>query len=702
MLTHESSAIVLSFNQQPAPAGLSHNGNVALAYAKAGFLVFPCCAERKQHEAGDRLAFGKADKRPLEVSSWSKEASKDERQIREWWTRNPEALVGLPCKQNRLLVIDADRHTAEEDGVAALAALCEGQDEPMPAHPVILTDYEGEHHIFRMPDEPIGQGKNKLPPGVDIRGYRHDNDGGYIIAAGSRMPDGRGWERLKGTPSLRDTLPLPPGWIIELCRPPKPQANTAPQTTYKPPGKAEEAYAMSALDRVAAELASMKPSTDRDNKLMSVAGTMGRMIAPGWIGQATVEGRLFDACRGNGLAVEIGNAGILDKIKRGIEATMSNPHPALQERQRGNGKAGTGGTMAPSGERSIVAIRGDKVSPESINWAWKNRFAFGKMAMVAGDPGLGKSTLLVEIAALHTIGGDFPCGEGKAIPCEVAILTAEDGLSDTLAPRLIAAGADMSKIHFLTGTKADDAAEGEAAMFDITQDIATLRKYLKANPAIKVLIIDPLTAYLGAGTKAKENTDVRRVLTPLIALIENFGIALLANNHLNKSGGKALYRILDSIAFTAVGRVIHLVVEDADTRELKKFICSKINIGSMPLGLTYIIQQQWIKGKQGEEIETSRIVWGTQHIDETADEALGGGDDAPSMAEEAEKLLREVLANGRIAVHDIEAEARAAGCLGAAKEIKNSKPFRTACDRLGITHEREGFGPGAKYSWKLP
>ena len=698
MLIQGSSAVVLPLNQQTVPAELSHNGKVALGYAKAQFLVFPCSAERKKHEAGDRLPFGKADKRPLEVSSWSKEASKDERQIREWWARNPEALVGLPCKQNRLLVIDADRHTEEEDGVAAFAALCEGRDEPMPAHPVIATDYEGEHHVFQMPEEPISN--RKIGVGVETRGYQLNNDGGYIIAAGSLMPDGRGWERLKGTPSLRDALPLPPGWLIELCRPPKPQ-NTAPQTTYKPPGKAEEAYATAALDRAVAELASMKPSTGRDNRLMSVAGTMGRMIAPGWIGQATVEGRLFDACRANGLADETGNASILDKIRRGIEATISNPHPPLPERQRGNGKAEIGGTTAPSGERSIVAIRGDRVKPESINWAWKNRFAFGKMAMVAGDPGLGKSTLLTEIAALHTIGGDFPCGEGKAIPCEVAILTAEDGLSDTLAPRLIAASADMEKIHFITGTKSEGT-DDQAAMFDITQDIATLRKYLKANPAIKVLIIDPLTAYLGAGTKAKENTDVRRVLTPLIALIENFGIALLANNHLNKSGGKALYRILDSIAFTAVGQIIHLVVEDADTRELRKFICSKINIGSMPLGLTYIIQKLWITGEQGEQIETSRIVWGTQHIDETADEALGGGDDAPSMAEEAENLLREVLANGRMAVQDIEAEARAAGCLGAAKEIKNSKPFRTACDRLGITHEREGFGPGAKYYWKLP
>jgi hypothetical protein len=141
-------------------------------------------------------------------------------------------------------------------------------------------------------------------------------------------------------------------------------------------------------------------------------------------------------------------------------------------------------------------------------------------------------------------------------------------------------------------------------------------------------------AYLGTGTKAKENTDVRRVLTPLVKLAEEFGVLLLANNHLNKNGGKALYRILDSIAFVALGRTIHLVVEDADNRENKKFLCDKSNIGSKPLGLTYLIQKCWIKDEEGEEIETSRISWGSKHIDETADEALAT-DANPNSAKRA-------------------------------------------------------------------
>src|SRR5262249_27035522 len=184
-------------------------------------------------------------------------------------------------------------------------------------------------------------------------------------------------------------------------------------------------------------------------------------------------------------------------------------------------------------KRTAVLICADQIKPKSIDWGWKNRFAFGKMNMLAGDPGQGKSTLIVDVVALHSVGGDFPMGEGKAILCDTVFLTAEDGLADTLVPRLMAADADLKRIHFLTGTKIEGAKDSEA-MFDIQRDVAALRDVFEANRDIRILVIDPVTAYLGAGTKAKENTEVRRVLTPLIKLIEAFGVMLIANNHLNK------------------------------------------------------------------------------------------------------------------------------------------------------------------------
>jgi hypothetical protein len=346
--------------------------------------------------------------------------------------------------------------------------------------------------------------------------------------------------------------------------------------------------------------------------------------------------------------------------------------------------------------RSAVLVKADTIKPQSISWAWKDRLAYGKLAMVAGDPGLGKSTILIEIAALHSIGGEFPCGEGRAQQCEVVILTAEDGLSDTAIPRLIAAGADLSKIHFLTGTKAEG--EDGEALFNLATDIAALRTVLKAKPNIRILIIDPLTAYLGA-TKAKENAEVRRVLAPLVKLIEDFGVCALANNHLNKGAGKALYRILDSIAFVAVGRIVHLVIQDADNKDNRKFICDKTNIGSKPLGLTYIVQKHWIPGEQGEEIETSRICWGTQHIDESADEALGEHSD-PTATDDAIEFLKTVLAKGAMAVITIEAEARAAGLLGEDQRLSQSRPFRSARKALKITSHKAGLTEG--WTWNMP
>jgi len=351
----------------------------------------------------------------------------------------------------------------------------------------------------------------------------------------------------------------------------------------------------------------------------------------------------------------------------------------------------------PGSTRSAVLVRAGTMQPESINWAWKNRFAFGKIALIAGDPGLGKSTVLFDVVARHSVGEVFPCGEGRAEQCESVILTAEDGLRDTCIPRLLAAGADLSKIYFLTGTKSEDA--DSTTMFDLSKDIAALRAVFKTNPNIRIFVIDPLTAYLGQA-KAKENTEVRRVLAPLVSLAEETGVLVLVNSHLNKGSGKALYRVLDSIAFIAVGRTVHLVIRDANNPEHVKFICDKTNIGSKPLGLTYLVQKTWITApKTGEEIETSCISWGTQHIDETADEALAEPSDS-TMTNDAVEFLRIVLSRGPMRVADIETEAREARVLADDQQLSKAKPFQSAKKILGVTTHKDGFTDG--WTWNLP
>src|SRR6516225_3875988 len=131
-----------------------------------------------------------------------------------------------------------------------------------------------------MPSEPIGN--RKIGIGLETRGYQPNNDGGYIVAEGSRMPDGRAWELLEGTPSLFDgPLPEPPQWLIELCRALKDQFEhtSSPHST----GRREEAYANKALEIQAQELAGTSPG-NRNNAANASAYSIGRMVARGWIG----------------------------------------------------------------------------------------------------------------------------------------------------------------------------------------------------------------------------------------------------------------------------------------------------------------------------------------------------------------------------------------------------------------------------------
>src|SRR5262249_28039537 len=189
--------------------------------------------------------------------------------------------VGLPMKPHGLLVFDADRHQEGEDGVAHFRALCAAH-EPLPPHPIVLTANGGEHHIFRQPANKIGN--RKLGHGLETRGYKDDNDGGYIIAAGSRLPDGRSWRLADGSPSLLNaTLPEPPAWLVEYAserreEPRQPEPSRSAE-------RREEAYAAKALDNLARDLAAMSRESGRNNQLNNVALKLGTMVSAGWIGR---------------------------------------------------------------------------------------------------------------------------------------------------------------------------------------------------------------------------------------------------------------------------------------------------------------------------------------------------------------------------------------------------------------------------------
>jgi hypothetical protein len=678
-LTASSSATVIPFpagdqSTSTLPLSVRTNLAAALEVAAQNIYVFPALAAWND-------ATKKLDKKPA-ISGWQDAATTDPAQIRAWWTTFPAAIPGIELGRSNLFVVDLDQHHGGADGIKNFKEF--RGENPAPQCPTVKTPSNGWHLYFRQPEgEHLTNRTGTLPAGCDCRG-----NGGWTVGPGAVFGP---WQWVGDARKIAAAGPVP-GWILSAVKARK--SEYSPGSTVSETGKRERAYGEAALTSAASNVAASQTGR-RNSELNTAAFSMGTFIARGWIGQHTVEGRLYDAAKICGLPIDE----VRRTVQSGIEAGLKQPHADLEDRSRPDAKQfAERPTAAPDPQpRAAVLVRADKLSPEAIDWAWKNRFAFGKLAMIAGDPGLGKSTILIEIAALHSIGGDFPCGEGRARQCESLILTAEDGLRDTLIPRLMAAGADLSKIHFLTSTKAEGSED--ETLFDLGRDISALRRALQKHPEIRILIIDPLTAYLGA-IKAKENAEVRRVLAPLVKLIEETGVLAIGNNHLNKSAGKALYRVLDSIAFVALGRTIHLVIKDADNPENRKLICDKTNIGSRPLGLTYIIQKTWITAPEtGEQIETSQISWGTSHIAETADEALGDPAE-PTHKDEAIDFLRKILANGPVPVATVEAEAQAARLLAEAQSISQSKPFRSARNALGVITEKAGVSGG--WVWTLP
>jgi hypothetical protein len=315
-------------------AAFADNPNLtaALCLAAAGLPVFP---------AGP-------DKRPLLVG-WQERASTEEEQIRDWWHAHPAALPAIVVGRAGLVVIDCDRHPGGNDGIKAFNRLVSANGAKLANVPVTRTARGGAHLFFKQPKgEPLGNGRGELPNGIDVRGV-----GGFLIAPGAVLPDGKRWQSVNGRPSLTDahkagTIPELPQWLADIIRPNR-RSNGGPldedaRGFADMPGVNSrlrgEAYAAAALDGAVAELTSA-PNGKRNETLNAVAFRLGRMIARGWVDEKTVADALLRASDANRYLREHGHRATLKTIESGIEAGRKQPHPDLPDRDRSLGGDGT-------------------------------------------------------------------------------------------------------------------------------------------------------------------------------------------------------------------------------------------------------------------------------------------------------------------------------------------------------------------------
>jgi putative DNA primase/helicase len=333
------------------------------------------------------------------------------------------------------------------------------------------------------------------------------------------------------------------------------------------------------------------------------------------------------------------------------------------------------------------------ISAKPIDWLWKYWIAIGKVSCLAGDGGLGKTTILCDFAARTTNGDSWPDGTPGTRAGSVIILAAEDDLEDTLKPRLLAVGADCRRIFIIRAVR-DEKRKRRA--FNLQADLVQLETEIIRLGNVRLVIIDPVSSYLGKGVDSHKNAEVRTVLEPLAEMASRLRVAVLCNNHFSKGGGNANSRIIGSVAFVNQARAAFIVTNDAEDTERLLLMPSKMNIAPIKYGLAYRIEGYAVEA-DGQDILTSRIAWETTPVTITADQALAAHDEkreGKTAKAEATEFLRDLLTQGEMAAKDVDVAAKNAGI--------TFKPLRNARTALGVVTRREGFGPGAVWFWSLP
>lgn len=334
-------------------------------------------------------------------------------------------------------------------------------------------------------------------------------------------------------------------------------------------------------------------------------------------------------------------------------------------------------------KNSSDAISLASVRIKEIEWLQPGRIPKGKITILAGDPDVGKTFLTLDIASRVSTGEPWPDGSANE-PGNVLILSAEDDLSDTIAPRLKAAGANLNRIFALQSVTKYDPKEEKLlkTLPTLTEDFQAIEREISIHKP-KLVIIDPINAYL-PGIDTHRDSELRaKVFAPLKQLAEDHQIAVILVMHLNKSSSQsAKHRVSGSIAYVAASRATWLVVNDKDDSTRKLMIPVKFNIGPKPDGLAYKIT--------GSQDGSPTIIWEKDPISINADEALSLDNSDSSEKLAAIEFLKEILSEGPVPAKDILEEKDAFSF--------SERTLYRAKDSLKIESKK----PGGVWHWMLP
>jgi hypothetical protein len=324
---------------------------------------------------------------------------------------------------------------------------------------------------------------------------------------------------------------------------------------------------------------------------------------------------------------------------------------------------------------------------------WPGRIPAGRITLLVGRPGGGKSFITIDAAARVTTGRPWPdnqpCPQGSVI-----LISAEDDPADTIRPRLDAHDADCERVHLLSAVRcADRDRNGPMERMITLADLGAIEEALKRHADCKLLVVDPIGSFLGGQTDAHRDNEVRSVLAPIAKLAEQYGLAVLVVAHRRKSSANTADDLaLGSRAFTGIARAVWHLSQDPRNKARRLFLPGKNNLAPEGHGLAMSII--------GQPGEVGRVCWEREPVRLNADEALAvensdGGNKhgpKPERRTQAAAWLRERLARGPVEVATVTAEAKAAGY--ALRTLHRAK------DELDIVSYRERFGGPSL--WAMP